>query len=100
MEQGNGAPTWPNEVASTSRIGLTGATIKREACEEPDGVLTCAPVSRHRESAARSALRLAVTLKDETAHGGSEEGQHSGGDGCWGSQDEPQVTSKTGLKHK
>lgn len=44
--------------------------------------LTRAPVSRHGEGAACGALGLAVTLKDQTAQSGSEEGQHSGGDGC------------------
>lgn len=50
---------------------------------------TRAPVSWHGKSAARSALRLTVTFKYKTAKSGSEEGQHSGGDGCRSCQGKP-----------
>lgn len=48
---------------------------------ESDTGHTCAPVSWHREGASSRALRLPVTLEDQTAQSGSEEGQHRGGDG-------------------
>lgn len=85
MEQGNGAPTWPGKDTSTKppRTRLTSAAGTKERTVQRIGQrLTRAPVSWHGESAARSALRLAVAFEDETAQGGSEEGQHSGGDGC------------------
>lgn len=93
MEQGSGAPTCPD--GDTPHVQETTSEV---AVRERNGIRTCAPVSRHGERAARRALSLTVTLEDEAAQSSSEEGQHGGGDGGRGRQDEAQFTAKAGLE--